>query len=81
MSEVFYRVWYQENTAGLYTIKEIQIEFMLESNLDLDEAFCSGDSSEVNLITQKFGIEFLVARDGVADADGNITLDAIAATS
>ena len=53
---------------------------MLESNLDLDEAFCTGNA-EAHLITQKFGIEFLVARDAVADADGKITLEALAATS
>lgn len=65
MSEVLYRVYYGDNAnnAGLYSIESIEIEFMLDSNLDLDPKFCQVDNKESFLITQKFGIEFVVARE------------------
>ena len=63
VSEVFYRVFYSENTEGLYTIDDIQIEFMLQSSLELDSTYCDAGNKNAYLVTQRFGIEFEVARD------------------
>mmetsp|Transcript_31349 Transcript_31349/g.41510 ORF Transcript_31349/g.41510 Transcript_31349/m.41510 type:complete len:120 (+) Transcript_31349:653-1012(+) len=40
VSEVFYRVYYSDTKDGLYTIEDIQIEFMIETSLSLDVKFC-----------------------------------------
>ena len=40
VTEVLYQAFYTVNSNGLYEIAEIQIEFMLESRLELDEDFC-----------------------------------------
>ena len=80
VSEVQYRVYYEVDSQGLYTIDSIQIEFMLDSKLTLDkDKFCrtDGTNSEEFLITQKFGINFVVARSDGGDPP---TLEGIAAT-
>jgi len=61
-SEVFYRVYYTDTKDGLYTIVDVQIEFMVESSLSLDTKFCQPNNKEAYLLTQSFGIEFFVAR-------------------
>lgn len=63
VSEVFYRVYYTDTKDGLYTIEDIQIEFMIDSELTLDPKFCEATNKEAYLITQHFGIEFFVARE------------------
>lgn len=51
VSEVFYRVFYSDTKDGLYTIDDIQIEFMLESSLSLDLKYCQAGNTDAYLIT------------------------------
>ena len=65
MSEVLYRVFYSENTQGLYTIDSVTIEFMLESKLTLEEKYCESGNTDTYLLNQKYGIDFMVTREGM----------------
>lgn len=80
VSEVFYRVYYSDTKDGLYTIEDIQLEFMIENTLDLDVKFCQPDNKEAYLITQRFGIEFFVSRNNIDLTSSSDTIEKIAAT-
>ena len=79
VTEVLYQAFYTVNSNGLYEIAEIQIEFMLESRLELDEDFCQEGNTSEYMITQKFGIDFMVAR-GALIAANTLNLESIAET-
>ena len=53
---------------------------MLEDILTLDEKFCDADNLESYLLNQKFGIEFMVTREGSSSDDLLTTLQEIAET-
>lgn len=78
VSEVFYRVFYSENTEGLYTIDDIQIEFMLQNSLELDSTYCDAGNKNAYLVTQRFGIEFEVARESSTGSSTSSKLTTLA---
>ena len=51
VGEVFYRVFYSDTKDGLYTIDDIQVEFMLESSLSIDPKYCRPGNTDAYLIT------------------------------
>ena len=51
VGEVFYRVFYSDTKDGLYTIDDIQLEFMLESSLSIDPKYCQPGNTDAYLIT------------------------------
>ena len=78
LSELLYRVYYTENNQGLYTIADIQIEFLLDAKLEIDLKYCTSGNQEAFFVKQKFGIEFVVARES---SNGFITtLEGVADT-
>jgi hypothetical protein len=71
--EVLYRVFYREATnGGHYEIDGITADFYLVHEIDLEAKYCDPNSVPLEkfLLTQRFGIEFVVARD---DIDPSIT--------
>ena len=62
--EVLYRVFYDDDvaTGGHYVIKGITADFYLDARLDIDQEFCQSGLDADFLITQKFGMDFIVTR-------------------
>ena len=73
MKEVLYRVFYKDKDSGVtsesgtYVIEDIVADFVIVKSHKLGQDYCNKDDLSFE-IPQKFGIEYVVARDNYANS-------------